>query len=452
MTLPLMRPASEIPPAAPAVASERVATPRWYRAAPFLGPAPSLTSRQWRVLGLLATAGIFDQYDLYLFSLALKQIQLGLAIPEEQLGYLGSIVRLGALPAFLILFAADRLGRRRVLLATIVGYTVLTGLTALAPNLETFVALQFAARSFAVAEVLLAVVVIAEEFDPGLRGWGIGALAALQACGAGLAALLFALVGGVEGAWRGLYLVGLIPLGLVAWLRRTLPETAHFQAQQERRTALGARVELLRPLLDLLRVYPGRFAATAAVAFIGGLAGAAAAFFGAKYMQDAHGWTPRAAGMMVFLGGALAIVGNVAAGRLSDAIGRKRVAIGFVLCDALLTIAFYNSGGWWLVPIWIGMIFASMGGGVTLSALASEMFPTSYRSTASGARAVLAAAGATLGLAAESVLYGVVGSHWTAITLLASVFLAAPLIVGLAFPETAGRELDEISPERATEA
>jgi putative MFS transporter len=404
------------------------------------------------VLGLLATAGIFDQYDLYLFSLALKQIQVGLAIPEEQLGYLGSIVRLGALPAFLIAFAADRFGRRRVLLATIVGYTVLTGLTAVAPNLETFVVLQFLARSFAVAEVLLAVVVIAEEFDPGVRGWGIGALGALQACGAGLAAILFALVGGIEGAWRGLYLVGLVPLGLVAWWRRTLPETTHFAAQDERRRALGTQQSLLQPVIDLLRMYPGRFAAASAVVFIAGASGAAAGFFGVKYMQDAHGWTPRAAGLMVFLGGAIAIVGNTAAGRLSDAIGRKRVAVGFALADALLTIAFYNAGGWWLVPIWISMVFASMGAGVTLSALASEMFPTSYRSTASGARAVLATAGATLGLAAESALYGVIGSHWTSITILVSLYLAAPLVVGLWFPETAGRELDEISPERAREA
>lgn len=450
MTLRVMQPASEIEAASAPADGPPTRTPRWYRAAPFLGSPPALTSRQWRVLGLLATAGLFDQYDLYLFSLALKQIQAGLAIPEEQIGYLGSIVRLGALPAFAIAFTADRIGRRRVLLGTIVGYTLLTGLTALAPNLETFVALQFLARSFAVAELLLAVVVVAEEFGPGVRGWGIGALAALQACGAGLAALLFALVGGVEGAWRGLYLVGLVPLGLVTWLRRTLPETAHFEAHAARQRARGTPVAWLTPLRDLLRAYPGRFAATAAIVFLGNITGAAAGFFGPKYMQDAHGWSPRAAGLMVFLGGALAIVGNTAAGRLSDAIGRKRVAIAFCLCDALLTIAFYNGGGWWLVPIWIGMVFASMGGGVTLSALASEMFPTSYRSTAAGARAVLATAGATLGLAAESALYGPVGSHWTAITILVSFYLAAPLLIGLTFPETAGRELDEISPERAT--
>ena len=46
---------------------------------------------------------------------------------------------------------------------------------------ETFVALQFLARTFAVAEALLATVVIVEEFAPENRGWGIGAAAAIQA-------------------------------------------------------------------------------------------------------------------------------------------------------------------------------------------------------------------------------------------------------------------------------
>nr|MCS5637786.1 hypothetical protein [Myxococcota bacterium] len=140
---------------APADEDDRSYKPGWLKAAPFLGRAPALTRRQWQVIGLIAVVNLFDQYDLQLFGLALKQIQAELLIPEDRLGEFGAIVRLGALPAFFFGPIADRFGRRRVLLVTIVAYTVLTGLTAFAQDATTFVVLQFLARTFAVAEVML---------------------------------------------------------------------------------------------------------------------------------------------------------------------------------------------------------------------------------------------------------------------------------------------------------
>jgi len=81
-----------------------------------------------------------------------------------------------------------------MLLITVVGYTLFTGATALSPNAQAFVVFQIFARCFGSAEVLIAAVVIAEEFAPENRGWGIGALGALQACGAGFAAVMFGLL------------------------------------------------------------------------------------------------------------------------------------------------------------------------------------------------------------------------------------------------------------------
>ena len=127
----------------PSVEADRTYRPGWLRLAWFLGRPPALTRRQWRVLGLVAAASFFEMYDLYLFTLSLKQIQAGLGIAEDQLGYLGSIVRFGALPAFGVALVADRIGRRRVLLFTILAYTVFTGATAFSPNAVTFVVCQF---------------------------------------------------------------------------------------------------------------------------------------------------------------------------------------------------------------------------------------------------------------------------------------------------------------------
>jgi MFS family permease len=383
-----------------------------------------------------------------LFSLNLKQIQAELQIPEAELAQLGAIVRFGAFPAFFLAVMADRLGRRQVLLFTIVAYTLLTGATAFSPDARTFVTLQFLARIFAVAEVMLAYVVVAEELDADVRGWGIGALAAIAACGNGLALLAFSMVEVIPMGWRALYLLGLPPLVVIAWLRRSLPETDRFESQQAAQTAGSSLANAVRPVIQLARMYPGRFAAVGAVVFLLNFAENSAGFFGPKYFQDEHGWTPGQFAIMGFFGGFLGIFGSTLAGRWSDRYGRRRLAILFLAAHPLFVIAYYNSSGVFLAPLWIVGVFSGIGGGVVLGAFGNELFPTSYRSTASGARMVLGTLGGVLGLLIESALYGELGSHWTAITWLAALALLAPLIVAAFFPETSGRTLEDISPER----
>ena len=398
-------------------------------------------------MALVAVAVLFDQYDLSLLSLALKQIQADLGIPEGELGSIGAFVRLGALPAFLIVMVADVIGRRRVMIATIVMYTLLTGLTAFAPDTRTFMVLQFLARTFAVAEVILAYVVITEEFDAAHRGWGIGALAALAACGNGLAIVLFSSVNVVPFGWRSLYLVGLVPLVLVAWFRRRLPETERFQGLHLAPPRTHPLREGLRPLLALVTRFPGRFFAVCCVSFLIAFSGAPGGLFQAKYLQDAHGWAPWQYSILGFFGGFIAIFGSAWAGRVSDRRGRRITALAFVVVDTVLTVAFFQSPGLLLAPIWVLQVFFGIGSDVVLATFGNELFPTSHRSTAAGARSIAATLGAALGLHAESVLYGGYGSHWTSISVLAVCELLVPFVVFFAYPETSGKQLEEISPD-----
>src|ERR1700757_3327147 len=109
---------------------------------------PPFTRRQWRVFGISTTAGFFDTYDAALLSLALKQIQRSLLIVEGRLGAILSVIRLGYIGAVLIAPLADVIGRRRLLLYTIIGYTLFTALTAVAPDQHSFMIVQFLARAF----------------------------------------------------------------------------------------------------------------------------------------------------------------------------------------------------------------------------------------------------------------------------------------------------------------
>jgi putative MFS transporter len=420
--------------------------PGWLRLAPFLGRPPALTRRQWRVLGLVSIVSLFEQYDVYLLSLNLKQIQADLGIDEARLGLLGGLVRAGALFALPVTLAADRLGRRRILLFTILGYTLTTGATAFAPDAATFVALQFLSRIFAAAETVIAIVVVAEEFDAGHRGWGIGALGALHACGAGVAGLAFAFVDVLPYGWRALYLIGLAPLLVVAYLRRALPETQRFDAFVRERGEFRAAPPLA-PALDLVRRHPRRIAMLALAVVAIEIAMGPAVFFAPKFLQDVHGWSPAAVAALSLGGGVFAIVGNPVAGWLSDRRGRRPVTALFTAGVVLAILAFYALAGAFAPPFWIALIFGLMGTQVTLAAYGAELFPTGVRSTASGVREFCKTGGAVAGLALVSALYGVAGSNWTAIAMLCAVGALAPLVVLFSFPETAGRRLEEIAPE-----
>jgi hypothetical protein len=66
--------------------------------------------------------------------------------------------------------------------------------------------------------------------------------------------------------------------------------------------------------------------------------------------------------------------------------------------------------------------------------------------------AVTGTTGGALGFFIEGLIYRSTGSHWVAIRYVTLVWLAVPIIMLLFYPETAGLELEAISPEEPVAA
>ena len=290
------------------------------------------------------------------------------------------------------------------------------------------------ATIFLITELSLAQVVIAEEFPPALRGFGQGVLGAFAAFGAGLAAMLFPIMQRTEFGWRGMYLIGVLPLVVVAYLRRNLPETKRWEQSVERGAGAVRIADLMR------RAVRGRLLVLTALAAFASATAATGFSFASYRATTSFHFSPSQVTSMIIGGGTVGFFGYFLFGRAADAIGRRLVG-GVGLAGAgLAVILFYQTE--WLVPAFALMTLCEAGVIIAVNALTTEMFPTHLRATAKSWVTNSGVVGALLGLATIGALHGV-ASGATVITALAAITsLLAPAIFLL--PETRSLDLDRV--------
>jgi MHS family proline/betaine transporter-like MFS transporter len=336
---------------------------------------------------------------------------------------------------------ADRRGRRGVLLWAIVGYTLMTAATALAPDLGSFVVFQFAARFFLVVQASLVWTIVAEELPARARGLGFGWLAMLSALGTGWSAILNgAVISPLHLSWRWLYVAALPVLMVVMRLRRTLGETARYQAA----VAGGARA---KHWSEILRApHRRRLVLLCVVAVLANLT-AQATVYVVDFMESQRHLSASAASLTLVASGALAIPVLLVAGSASDRIGRKPVLCSFLVVSVIGFWCFFGLAHSELA------LFASLalvyvgvfGSWPTGTGFGTELFPTELRafgnSFATGARYV----GQSTSFVVAGALIGGAGNLARAVLILSAGPLLAALLVAAFFPETGGRELEDIA-------
>jgi MFS family permease len=413
---------------------------------PLLGRVPDVPAEKIQLLGVIALALLFESYDQAMLTAALKQIAETFAVAESELGNLLGRIYVGSVPAFLLIPFADRFGRRRLFLLSLIGLSLATGLSGLAQSVDQFVALQMVSRTFMVTCAATAFVIVTEEFPAAHRGWGIGMLSALATLGYGLGLLAFAAIDVIPFGWRSLYAAGIVPLLLLPRFRRRIPETSRFVAQAGRLRGGSPLSGWWQPLGSLAARHPLRASGVATIGLLAAAGHAAGFSFAAFFVQTDHGWSPGRYTAMAVVAGAVGIVGHPWAGRMADQRGRRGVGFALLSSFPLLALAFYHGPVWVLPVVWIPLIFTMSGGDTILRAIAAELFPTSERGTASGLLQLAEAIGRSGGLFLVAWATPDGASNTPMVSLVVFASLAAGLLL-LPLPETGRRELEEISPE-----
>ena len=394
----------------------------------------SLTPRHRTLLFLLGTATLFEGYDRFIASLALPYIGSDLGAGEGGLGTALAVIRTGALVSIVFGRLADWYGRRRLLIVSVVAYTLATAATGLSTGLSDFALFQLIAVIFLTTELSLAQVVIAEEFPAPLRGFGQGVLGAFAAFGAGLAAMLFPIMHRTAFGWRGMYLIGVLPLLVIAYLRRNLPETQRWQQYTERSATRARLVDLMRP------GWRGQLIILTLLAALASATGVTAFSFASYRATTAFNWEPAQVSSMIIGAGTVGFFGYFVLGRSADTAGRRWIGGLGVLSIGAAVALYYQTE--WLVAAFALMTLSESAIIIAINSLTTELFPTQLRATAKSWVTNSGAVGALVGLASIGAL-SELASAATLITALGlSTSLLAPTM--LLLPETRRIDLEQV--------
>ncbi len=412
-----------------------VETTRYRLTVPWFGWLFDAT--QVLVIGLLAAASMSAAFINTIFTQTVGFAANDFGIDETAKGDAGSIVRAGivfALPAAVI---ADRLGRRRVLIAVAWLAPLLTVLGALAPSFWALVASQTIGRPMGIALAFVIGVVAAEEVPRNSRAYAVSVLAMAAGLGAGVAVMSLRLADIGESGWRYTYLVAAIWLVVAFDVTRRLPETRRFAVEAER--AEGA---VKPPRLDRKR-----FALLAAVAFAGNIFIAPASFFQNTYLEDIRGFSGGDIGLFSILVGTPAGFGLILGGRCAVRRGRRRLICVARPLSTLSVVAAFSVGG---LGLWVFSFLAGVLGAAVYPAMTvyrTELFPTANRTRATGFVTASALIGGIGGLSLTGRLIDGGWTYSSTMALLAIGQLIVTILVVVFYPETAHRELESLNPE-----
>ena len=379
-----------------------------------------------RALVAAASGWMLDAMDVMLYAFALTAIRAEFGLDGARAGLLASVTlvasAVGGIGAGVL---SDRFGRARVLVLSILAYSLFTGLTATSRTLLELVLWRTLVGFGLGAEWSAGSVLVAETWPAAHRGKAIGLMQSGWAVGYVLAAFLAAVVLPTWG-WRPLFLLGVLPGLLAVWVRRRVAEPAIWRERGARAEAGPGLGVLLKP--PLLFAYWGLFTWVPS-------------FLAAPEAQGGAGLgLVRSTGFVVAMQ-AGAFLGYTTFGFLADRLGRRPVFLAFVLGAAVAIPAIGLLARSPLALLLLAPLVGYFGHGYfsLFGALLAELFPSPVRGAAQGfcynaGRAVSALAPFTIGAVADRSGLG------SALALTAAFYLAGAFLIRL-LPETKGQEL-----------
>lgn len=370
-----------------------------------------LTGNQKRLLIVAILCDMLEFYDFFLIGFVLAFVAGSWKVTYGQSAIILLSSGIGAiLGAGFWGWLADRIGRRKVLISSIINFSLATGILALTPeNGWKFLSVFRFFVGVGVGGLYCVILPLVQEFMPSSkRGTVSGLVTAAVPLGLGLGAVLGAYLAPVL-SWRGLFAVGLLPALVILLVRAWMPESPHWLVRagrlHEARESLSWALEVDPEKIPLsaeedaaaeavrwseLFHYPRSLA----VSWIGNLAAQTGIYglslWAPTLLVQVLKITPARAASLMIACSISAFIGRVSFSYLSDLLGRRASGALFGFCAAALVIlASYLrneflgvTSVFWLVLV-VAYFFAD-GGFAIVGPYAAEVWPSRLRASGMG--------------------------------------------------------------------
>ena len=414
------------------VAEDRNASFGWWKAA---------DAEARRALVAASLGWMLDSFDVMLYALVLAALMLDLGMAKDIAGLLGSVTLVASAAGGMIFgVVADRWGRTRALMWSILIYSVFTGACGLAQNVWQLAVFRVLLGLGMGGEWASGAALVSETWPAEHRGKALGFMQSSWAIGYAAAALVTWTVMPLWG-WRAVFFVGVLPALFTLWVRREVREP---KIWTESRTALPSGASA-----RFADIFKGQMASlTLAVTIMNAFTMFAwwgfnlwlPGFLASSPSSGGIGLSTRSMALFVFAMQIGMWFGYVTFGFISDLLGRKRTYLIYLTTAAAL-VFLYGTTKNPVALLVLGPFVAFFGTGYFsgFGAVTAEIYPTRIRATAQGftyniGRVASAVAPFAVGSLAQTHGFG------GALSVASLAFLLAA-VSWVWIPETKGREL-----------
>lgn len=401
-----------------------------------------ITPAQRRTLVAAMLGWMLDAFDVMLYALVLAHVMRDLGMTKATAGFLGTLTLLASgIGGMLFGFIADRVGRTKALMLSILTYSVCSFASGLATSVAMLAVFRFILGLGMGGEWNTGATLVAETWPTHLRAKAMAIVQSSWAIGYALAALVAGVVLKFYD-WRAVFFVGVLPALVTLWIRKDVPESEMWR--EHRLPARAATQPSLAEIFSRSYIKP-----TFALLFLN--------FFGMFAWWGLFTWVPSYLTLPVSQGGrgfevaqmtTMLVVlnltgmfpGYISFGWVADRLGRRKAFMLYTLIAALLVPVYALARDPWKLLL-LGTPIAFFGTGFFSGSgvAGSEIFPTAIRARAlgftyNGARTLSSVAPFVIGWVGQR--HGLDAAFF----LCAGSFLLAALTASQ-LPETKGKDL-----------